>query len=348
MKTEPPPVSGDFVTEGTFLALPVAFPGVSRPVGDEHCQLHRLCLSPGGGTVYAAARGPQPHLFQFAPKGTFGYAVDLGVEDGEEIVALVARPAEWSDQLLVAVRTEGGTRLIERNAAAMSTGIQEWQVGRSRAHVLLDLAGVEPRDLLLLSDGLQVALLGGGMCRLYRWTENALEPLAEVVVPANATGLIGDSSSGLMIVVGDKGDFLRIGEDGDTQAFRVEGFDGAGAWARHPAGLVWADADGRIMEWTLGEAAARLRGRVRLTPVHALARLPDGRIFVSAGADIAHWYVLEEGCDWGRDLGVPVSTLSTRRYGFQFADLLVGRDGEIYAAEDDRGGHLWIYFPPVR
>jgi hypothetical protein len=32
----------------------------------------------------------------------------------------------------------------------------------------------------------------------------------------------------------------------------------------------------------------------------------------------------------------------------QFADLLVGSDGEIFAAEDDRNGHLWIYFPPVK
>jgi hypothetical protein len=25
---------------------------------------------------------------------------------------------------------------------------------------------------------------------------------------------------------------------------------------------------------------------------------------------------------------------------------MVGSGGEVFAAEDDRNGHLWIYFPP--
>jgi hypothetical protein len=109
--------------------------------------------------------------------------------------------------------------------------------------------------------------------------------------------------------------------------------------------LVWADGSGAVHEWWGGEV--RSRGCIPLLPVHSLCRLPDGRIYASAGPEIAHWYVLEEGCQWARDLGVPVSTLTTRRYGLQFSHMLAGRDGEIFIAEDDRGGHLWIYFPPL-
>jgi hypothetical protein len=43
----------------------------------------------------------------------------------------------------------------------------------------------------------------------------------------------------------------------------------------------------------------------------------DGRIYASSGQDIAHWYVIAEDVGWARHLGVPVSTLTTRRYGLQ-------------------------------
>ena len=109
--------------------------------------------------------------------------------------------------------------------------------------------------------------------------------------------------------------------------------------------LVWADGSGAVHEWSGGEV--RSRGCIPLLPVHSLCRLPDGRVYASAGPEIAHWYVLEADCRWARDLGVPVSTLTTRRYGLQFSHMLAGRDGEIFIAEDDRGGHFWIYFPPL-
>ena len=110
-------------------------------------------------------------------------------------------------------------------------------------------------------------------------------------------------------------------------------------------GCIWNDPEGRIFEWTLGKPAPTFRGQVFLTPIQALVRLADQRIYASAGPEIAHWYVLEGGSVLARDLGVPVSTLTTRRYGLQFSSLAVGPGGEIYAAENDFGGHLWIYFP---
>lgn len=53
--------------------------------------------------------------------------------------------------------------------------------------------------------------------------------------------------------------------------------------------------------------------------------------------------------DSGRldNLGCAVSVIQRRRYGYQFAAAITGRDGEIYFGEDDNGGHLWLYFPRV-
>ena len=43
----------------------------------------------------------------------------------------------------------------------------------------------------------------------------------------------------------------------------------------------------------------------------------------------------------GQDVAMPVAIAPTGLTGMQHAD------GEILAAEDDRNGHLWIYFPPL-
>jgi hypothetical protein len=47
------------------------------------------------------------------------------------------------------------------------------------------------------------------------------------------------------------------------------------------------------------------------------------------------------------DLGCAVSVIQRRRYGYQFAAAMTGRDGEILFGEDDDFGHLWLYFPRI-
>jgi hypothetical protein len=48
------------------------------------------------------------------------------------------------------------------------------------------------------------------------------------------------------------------------------------------------------------------------------------------------------------NIGVAASILERRRYGYEFADAVTGRDGEIIFGENDNGGHLWLYFPRIR
>ena len=48
------------------------------------------------------------------------------------------------------------------------------------------------------------------------------------------------------------------------------------------------------------------------------------------------------------NLGVAVSVLERRRYGYVFGDAVTGRDGQIIFGEDDDLGHLWLYFPSIQ
>ncbi len=47
------------------------------------------------------------------------------------------------------------------------------------------------------------------------------------------------------------------------------------------------------------------------------------------------------------DLGLVASVIGVRRYGWQFDDAVVARDGQVVFAEDDNLGHLWLYFPRI-
>jgi len=48
------------------------------------------------------------------------------------------------------------------------------------------------------------------------------------------------------------------------------------------------------------------------------------------------------------ELGCAVSVIERRRYGYEFGDAALGRDGQLYFGEDDDLGHLWIYFPRIQ
>jgi hypothetical protein len=341
-----PPVNGNFVTEGTFLAMPPCFPGVSLPPPADETRLRRIFQSLSGRDVFAATRGPAPHLLQFRPKGTHGYALDRGAPVGAtEITALLSRASTCQEIVYLACAGHGGATIHRCLAAIMGHGIQEWHVDRAPYEKMLDL----PVEVIegMVGSGERIFAWGGGTGFFLTTRENRLVLEKSLQLPGILAAMEADGVTRLLSSEWKAfpllWDSLDIGSpeklpihEPSPQALRIL-----------PGGFIYADSEGRIFEWRSG--ALRERGRIPLRPVHALCRLPDGRIFGSAGPEIAHWYLLgaEEERGWARDLGVPVSTLTARRYGLQFSDLLVGNDGEILAAEDDRNGHLWIYFPPL-
>jgi hypothetical protein len=340
----PPPVNGDFVNEGTFLALPPCFPGVSLPPPTDETRAHRLCHSASGRDIFVATRGPVPRLLQFRPKGTFGYAVDLGTPPGAtEITALLSHAMPDGEMLHVACTCAEGAAIYRSRTACLGHGIQEWHVDLRpfRQVLALPVASIDG----MVESGIRIFAWGGGTG--FFLSRNSAELLLEKIVP------IGEVHAVLKIdganhLLTNEWELMPIlwdrMETGPAQRLSIPAST-AQVLRAFPGGFVFADEEGRVFEWSDGVFSER--GRIPLAPVHALCRLRDGRIFASAGPEIAHWYVIGRERGWARDLGVPVSTLTTRRYGLQFSDLLVGADGEILAAEDDRNGHLWIYFPPL-
>jgi len=352
-----PPVNGDFVTKGTFLAMPPCFPGVSLPPPADETILRRLFQSDSGRDIFATTRGPVPHLLQFRPKGSHGYAMDLGAPAGAaEITALLSRTTEITapcsgitycrEIIYLSCAGKGGATIHRCLAAIMGHGIQEWHVDRAPYEKMLDL----PVEVIegMAGSGERIFAWGGGTGFFLTTRGNGLVLEKTLPLPGILAAMEVDGVTRLLSSEWKTFPLLWDGLDIGSPEQLPIAEPSPQALSLFPGGFVFADSEGRIFEWRAG--VLQERGRIPLPPVHALCRLTDGRIFASAGPEIAHWYVIgrEEERGWARDLGVPVSTLTARRYGLQFADLLVGSDGEIFVAEDDRNGHLWIYFPPVK
>ncbi len=139
-------------------------------------------------------------------------------------------------------------------------------------------------------------------------------------------------------------------------------------WANHkPWGDFFiSDASGRLFRHERN-GSFTLVGQTHLAPVNAMAWTSDGRIFGGCGEEMANLFVWDGGLMGdptkievappvgrspataaARNLGVAASVFEQRRYMYQFGDAVAGRDGEIIFAENDNGGHLWVYFPSLR
>ncbi len=340
------PINGNFVDEGLFLAMPAGFPGVSEAPPREHTRLHRLHPGADQRTVFALSRGPDPQLIQFCPKSTYGFAVVLPpLADCDEITALVSREKKYAQELLVASENQQGSRVTHSCAANIGHAIQEWHVSQWKpAPNAIDFPGERLLDLAADTDPTLAWALFSDKCVLLEWDASALKIRKEFPLPAQAQPFLFQME-GAPHYADKSGGIWKLGPESINKVQQLPELADALRIRACKQGLVWATRDGEIHSWEPNDAGSVKQSQLPLTPVHSLVRIADGRIYASAGESIAHWFVIEPDTGRTRDLGVPVSTLSNRRYGFNFADLIPGRDGEIYAAENDHGGQLWIYFP---
>ena len=121
-------------------------------------------------------------------------------------------------------------------------------------------------------------------------------------------------------------------------------------WAKdHVNGMLYtADGAGRIFAFTQSRGFSEQLVRTNLAPIKTMAVTHDGRIFGFCGEEIGNMFCYNPDTGELSDLGVAVSVIERRRYGYVFGDAVVGRDGQIYFGEDDELGHIWIYFPAIQ
>ncbi|NLF38062.1 hypothetical protein GX586_01365, partial [bacterium] len=300
---------------------------------------------------YAGTSGRAAHLLVGMFHGVTGMVFDMGVADGaDRCVAMCCGTKSFA----AAVNGPAGGRIITRALQPLPFDlIQEWHIartpytcigpvvqGESICHAITDasrgvMIGTTERHLFALqidSGDLRVVGEAPGRGRLARGSEGGIFGLD-----------VGDTLWRYDVAGGT----LRRG----AVALPAGSWHAAQpSWARDSAtgALYAADAAGQLFRFTEESGFSAPLARTPHAPVGPMAVTADGRLFGFAGEGMARLFTFDPASATVADLGVAVSVFERRRYGYAFADAVVGRDGEIVFGEDDDLGHLWLYFPRIK
>ena len=188
--------------------------------------------------------------------------------------------------------------------------------------------------------------------------------LFTVDVDTGTIAIVGPVAGAGRIAVGSRG--RVFGQDGPGDLWRYDTASRTitrhalklpeGVWDKSPmtwardnrSGLLYtADGQGRLFALDEDRGFSPVLGLTALAPVGPMAVTHDGRVFGFCGSEMARMFCYNPAARAVSDLGVAVSVLERRRYGYLFGDAVVGRDGQIVFGEDDDLGHLWLYFPRI-
>lgn len=112
--------------------------------------------------------------------------------------------------------------------------------------------------------------------------------------------------------------------------------------------LYIADDDGVLFTFNGQAGFSDPLGKTPVAGVGAMAATFDGRLYGICGSGIGRMFRYHPQTQTIQDLGVAVSVINRRRYGYEFSQAVVGRDGQIFFGENDNLGHLWIYIPRIQ
>jgi hypothetical protein len=339
-------VHGAAITEGTMVAFPTCFPNVTVPVRADESRITAMDVTPGG-IVYAGTSGYASHLLVGMFHGITGMVFDMGsVEGGSDCTAICC----GEKSIVAAVNGPSGGQLVKRPLQPLPFDlIQEWHIERQPYHY--QSAG--GKILHAVTDAQHANVIGVTVNDLFTFNiENA------------ELKRVGEVAGSARIARGSAGNIF--GRDGaehlwryDPRANRIERkalplpkADWSNAqllWARDEAdgSLYTIDARGALYRFSEQTGFSAALGTIPQSPIGAMAVTRDGRLFVSAGDGIARLFTYEPAGGRIADLGVAVSVIERRRYGYCFGDAVLGRDGEIIFGENDDLGHLWLYFPRI-
>jgi hypothetical protein len=339
---------GIFIREGTMVAFPMCLPGETAPIVHDESRITALDVG-ADGAIFGGTSGRQVHLFAAAFHGLTGMVFDFAAPPGATRCAAVCCGAS---RLVAFVNGPRGGRAFSAPLVSTSQDlIQEWGFERPALADLGECVPGEPVTHAVRDDARGAVV---GIAARHLFTLDMDSSRIRVIGEAPAAGRIAISGA------------AAYGRDGESHLWRFDLKAGVlqrravplppGTW-NHP--LSWAkdvtsgtlftvDGEGRIFRFDEKQGFAGPLGRAPLSPVGPMAVTFDGRLFGFCGEEIANLFRYDPNTREIANLGVAASVIERRRYGYEFSDAVVGRDGEIVFGEDDFGGHLWLYFPRIR
>jgi hypothetical protein len=335
-----------FIREGLMAAMPLGFPGTTTAIPADESFVTALMLNRADHfeTLWGGTSGRRAHIFFAWMRGVTGVVVDLG-GDGESTET--AGVACLKSQAVAAVNGPSGARLLARHYGQISYDcIQEWGMDMTPFARVAELPGERIAALEADSQGRGVVLVLASA--LAAWDPaGGLRHGPEVKL----TGLSQDGGGGIF-GIGRDGELVRVERNAREirarKTGRVKGDFRTAVFSTPFPGKPLYLADARGTMFRLGSRETKPIGRTPLAPVTCMVVTRDGRLFGFCGNEIAHMFEYDPISDKVRDLGVALSLLNRRRYGYEFSCAQVNRDGHLFFGENDRGGHLWVYCPGLK
>lgn len=342
-------VHGTFMKEGTMVAFPTCFPGASVPIPAD--ESHITCLDIAeDGIIYGGTSGRAAHLFVAMFHGVTGVVFDRGTVSNATSCVAVCRA---KNKFAACVNGPGGGRVVTGALASLPFDlIQEWGFHRPPFQ---DLGSVNGEPIMhAVADPSKTTLVG-----------ITSEHLFSVDLEGGKMGVVDEVPGRGRIAMGSKNGIF--GQDGSRHLWRYDVSSKKlqrravplpeGAWDksllswaqdRHSRVLYTANDEGTLFSFDEERGFSSPLGRTMLAPVGPMAVTHDGRVFGFCGAEMAKMFCYNPEKRAVTNLGVAVSVLERRRYGYVFGDAVTGRDGQIIFGEDDDLGHLWLYFPRIQ
>jgi hypothetical protein len=344
-------VHGTFMKEGTMVAFPTCFPGASIPIVADESHITALDITPEG-VVYGGTSGRQSHLFVGMFHGVTGMVFDLHTAKNATHCSAVCC---GKTRFLACVDDEtGGSRVLAAQLQPLPFDlIQEWGFTRPE----FEDSGVIPRGEKILhavstsSRDAVVAITSNHLMTI-DFSPLRIQLVGEIV----GSGRIAVASGGSIVGLDGKESLWRYQPATQTLTRRAFPLP-QGQWENFPVSwgrnrvnglLHLADANGRLFSFDETKGFSECLGQTMLKPAGPMAATLDGRLFGFCGPDLAKMFCYDPSSRLVTNLGVAVSVLERRRYGYVFGDAVTGRDGQIYFGEKDNLGHLWIYFPSIK
>ncbi len=350
-------VHGTFMKEGTMVAFPTCFPGVTVPIRADESHVTALDVT-DAGMVYGGTSGQQAHLFVGMFHGATGCVFDLGTVEGADRTVAVSCGKE---HVIGCVNgSKGGRVVLCRQQGLPFDLLQEWGFSRPAIHDLGQPVKGEP---------IVHAIASKSKGRVFGATKRHLFVVGvkesdEPDQPKTTVDVVGEVRGAGRLGLGMKGNVYGLDEGNglwrfDSKAGTIKrgavklpkSFEGAEGltWARDPnrGRLYTADPQGQLFTFDGKDEMSDPLGKARLAPITTMAATFDGRVFGFCGEGISRMFCYDPGREELSDIGVAISVFERRRYGYVFADAVTGRDGQIVFGEDDDLGHLWLYFPKI-
>lgn len=350
MACAPDTLKQSFVTEGYFVAFPLCLPDETYPIPPDESRISALVQTVDGLRVYGATGGERCHVFVGRHKGAAGGIVDLGVvPDATNVPCVMCLHSEGdTDRVLAGVNEACGFTFARFTGRFPGDTIQEpgfplpefERVAEVQPGVLHDAVYCADQVWCLTDTGVFMLDPATATYARVAATQQATDGSAHRLVRVGDGGLCWFDLSGLL-------HHLRLGPaEHMPSTFCVPG--GARRVAVCPWGdtLVCADQNGMLHGVELASMASRELVQLPLPDVQCMTALPDGRLYGMYGSGIGRLFKADLRTGTASDLGAVVAVIGSKRYGFEFSCAITGSEGEVYLGESDRGGQLWLYWPP--